>query len=142
MQDSQKLNKILAEARTLEEKISESINLSDSNPGVHRELKQEINQFIASNQRFSCLNYIGSQTTISDIPLGEIIKQFIQIKELIGSHPHNPTFFRSSPPYHLTPDKEEQLKSHLKTIREELNKFRDEHSAREKISIKSAAPGA
>lgn len=142
MQDPQKLSKILAEARTLENEISQFIPSFHSDPSVLNQLSQKISQFIASNQTVSHFDYIENQTTTSDILLGTIIKQFTQIKKLIDLQPYEILFFRPSPRYHLTHGEEEKLKSYLQAIREEFNKLANENLAKEKSSIKSAAPGA
>ena len=62
MQDSEKLRKILAEARILENRIREAIPTFNSDLGVLKKLKQEISQFITSNQASGHFDYIENQS--------------------------------------------------------------------------------
>ncbi len=142
MQDSEKLRKILAEARILENRIREAIPTFNSDLGVLKKLKQEISQFITSNQASGHFDYIENQTTTSDILLTAVIKQFTEVKKLIDPKPHNTHFFRPSPRYNLSQEEEKKLTSYLQAIREELNKFFNKNSDNEKLAIKSAAPSA
>ncbi len=142
MQDPEKLSKILAKARTLENEISQFIPSFHSDPSVLNQLNQEISQFIASNQTVSHFNDTQNQTATSDILLNTIIKQFTQIKKLLDLHPYKIRFFRPSPRNNLTHSEEEKLKSCLQAIREEFNKLANQNSAQEKASFKSAVPSA
>ncbi len=142
MQDSEKLSNILAKAHALEEKISGFIASFHAAPKVLEALKQEISQFITSNQASAHVHYIENQATASDILLTAVIKQFSEIKKLIDSKPHNAHFFHPSPKHNLTQDEIKKLALSLQTIREELNKLPNKASDEKKLSPKSAAPSA
>jgi hypothetical protein len=146
MQNSEKLSQILAKARILEEQITGFI----STPGSDGTLKKllplltPIENFQAQSDKI--LSQFNSHLIENEDPklviLGIINHSFTQIKKSIIHPRHYPKLFHPNPNDNLTPSEEEKLKSYLLAIREELNKLNDENSAQEKISIKSAAPGA
>jgi hypothetical protein len=142
MQDSEELIKILLKARILEEIISKSIASFHSDPQLLAKLSKEIRPFIKLSQTFSSSSYVGNQTTVSDILLTTVIKQFTEVKKLIDTKPHNTLFFRPSLRSNLTQEEEKKLTSYLQAIREELNKFFNKNSNNKKLVIKSAPPGA
>lgn len=144
MQNSEKLSQILAKARILEEQITAFI----STPGSGGTLKNPlhlltpIEEFQAQSDKI--LSQFNSHLIENEDPklviLGIINHSFTQIKKSMIHPQRYPKFF--SPNDNLKLSEEEKFKSYLLAIREELNKLNDENSAQEKISIKSAAPGA
>ncbi|EDP46903.1 hypothetical protein [Rickettsiella grylli] len=112
-------------ARQLKEKIEMHAYSRKCTHVQKIETQKKITAFIVSNRKI-INRCIENKNTTSDILLAQVMKQFYEIKKLIGPEPRQQTgiFFRKQPHQSITSIKE--LKIRLKRIDEIFNMLSQE----------------